>query len=409
MIRVPFRLATLLRVLLPALLLPASAAVAAESDLLSLGAGALPVVEPPSYGGWEILHLIDDAPGTGWASVEGQTQGQTMVFELPATATLERFEFDDAACLDGEGRGTKGLRVSVSDTSKDSGFATVLEANLSATDGQELAAQAKVPGRFVRIEILGNQGAPDYVELCSVRAYGAPPPPVPAGDVSGTYESSYSTFHVRQEGTALVGCYEYDGGLLSGSVEGRVMKLTWQENGGPDDNGPAVMVFAPDGKSFTGHWWSGTDRGRAPSGAWDGKKVSAQVGSCPNWSGSVGGEVERALARSGRALLYGIEFDVDSATIRTESRPILDDVARALAVHADWKLAIEGHTDATGSAVHNQRLSEARAASVRDYLAAHGIDAARLTSAGFGAGRPLADNATELGRARNRRVEIVRR
>nr|HPK66330.1 OmpA family protein [Thermoanaerobaculia bacterium] len=58
---------------------------------------------------------------------------------------------------------------------------------------------------------------------------------------------------------------------------------------------------------------------------------------------------------------------------------------------------------------HNQKLSEARAAAVRDYLTAHGVAASRLTSAGFGASQPVADNATELGRARNRRVEIVRR
>jgi outer membrane protein OmpA-like peptidoglycan-associated protein len=227
-------------------------------------------------------------------------------------------------------------------------------------------------------------------------------------DVSGTYDSDYSLFHIRQQGSAIVGCYEYNEGLLTGSVEGRVMKLTWAEPPAERD-GPAVMVFAADGKSFRGHWWTGTSENQAPEGVWNGTYRSAKVGSCPHWSGSVGGEVERELAASGRARLYGIEFDLDSATLRAESRPVLDDVAKALASHPDWRLAIEGHTDSTGTPAHNQKLSEARAAAVRDYLTAHGVAASRLTSAGFGASQPVADNATELGRARNRRVEIVRR
>ena len=67
-----------------------------------------------------------------------------------------------------------------------------------------------------------------------------------------------------------------------------------------------------------------------------------------------------------------------------------------------------GTTDATGTAAHNQELSAARATAVRDYLAAHSIAGARLRAAGFGATRPVADNSTDLGRARNRRVELVR-
>ncbi|HSM51847.1 MAG TPA: OmpA family protein, partial [Thermoanaerobaculia bacterium] len=218
----------------------------------------------------------------------------------------------------------------------------------------------------------------------------------------------YSRFHLRQQGTALAGCYEYDEGVFSGSVEGRVMRIAWQESGGPESGGPAVMVFAPGGRSFRGHYWHGTDRGRAPDGVWNGEKLSDAVGSCPHWSGSVGGEVARALAAEGRARLYGIEFDLDSAAIRPESGAVLDDVARALAAHPEWRLAIEGHTDATGTAAHNQELSAARAAAVRDALAARGVSAERLRTLGFGSSRPVSDNATALGRARNRRVEIVR-
>ncbi len=398
-----------IRVALVVLVLAATPLAAADLvNVLALDAGALPVAVPPSYSSWPAYQLLDDDPGSGWAGTSGETGGQTFVFELVAPAAIERFEFD-TTCLDGEGRGARNIRVSVSDRDAASGFTPVLEAALvEQKAAQAFAARNRTAGRWVRLEIVDNHGDEEWVELCSFRGY-APRPAVTAlADVSGTYDTNYRRFHIRQQGSAIVGCYEYNEGLLTGSVEGRVMKLTWAEPPAEHD-GPAVMVFAADGKSFRGHWWSETSENQAPDGVWDGTFQSAEVGSCPHWSGSVGGEVERELAASGRARLYGIEFDLDSATLRAESKPVLDDVAKALASHPDWQLAIEGHTDSTGTPAHNQKLSEARAAAVRDYLTAHGVAASRLTSAGFGASQPVADNATELGRARNRRVEIVRR
>ncbi|MEW6440633.1 MAG: OmpA family protein [bacterium] len=132
------------------------------------------------------------------------------------------------------------------------------------------------------------------------------------------------------------------------------------------------------------------------------------MGGCPHWSGSVGSELQKTLAASGRARLYGILFDLDSATIRPESRPVLDEVLVLLKTDSSWKLTIEGHTDSTGGDAHNQQLSEQRAESVRAYLIQKGVDASCLKAAGFGEGKPVADNATELGRAQNRRAELVR-
>jgi outer membrane protein OmpA-like peptidoglycan-associated protein len=286
----------------------------------------------------------------------------------------------------------------------------VLEATLADRgDGQSFKTAAPAAARWVRLTVLGNHGDPMWTELMSFRGYGPEIQPPSLGDVSGTYATNYNLFHIRQQGSALLGCYDHDQGLLTGSVKGRVMRLTWQENGGPTDNGPAVMLFAPDGGSFRGVWWHGTDQGKPPGGNWDGTKKSANVGSCPHWKGSVGGEIERALVSEKRARVYGIEFDTNSAALRPESRPVLDEVARALGAHADWNVAIEGHTDAVGADADNLTLSTARARAVLDYLVAQGIAAARLTAAGRGEGQPVADNATSLGRARNRRVELVLR
>ena len=275
-------------------------------------------------------------------------------------------------------------------------------------DGQAFPASKKVEGRFVRLTVANNHGEAKYTELMGFRAWGTRAAAPPAVQVVGTFTTNYNLFHLRQQGTAISGCYEHREGLFTGTVEGRVAKLTWTQDGGKS-RGPAVFVFSPDGKEFRGYWWYDTDKAKAPNGDWNGSRSSADVGGCPHWSGSVGGQLRKELATSGRARLYGILFDTDSAKLKAESLPTLDEVVRLLASEPSWSLGIEGHTDSTSTVAHNQTLSEQRARSVQDYLAGKGVAASRLSAAGFGSSRPVADNATELGRAQNRRVELVRK
>jgi Outer membrane protein and related peptidoglycan-associated (lipo)proteins len=75
---------------------------------------------------------------------------------------------------------------------------------------------------------------------------------------------------------------------------------------------------------------------------------------------------------------------------------------------ASLRLEVQGHTDDSGSPEHNAKLSGDRAASVKDWLTAHGIAASRLASKGYGATKPVADNHTPEGKAKNRRVELAR-
>jgi hypothetical protein len=391
------------------LLALAGAAWAAEASLIGLAAGTFPVVEPASYGGgWGVLSMLDETSDSGWASPQGSLGPHAVVLELPAPATFTAFEFDTRA-VDGPGRAANGIEVAVSDTGKDAGFRQVLRAGLEeGRDAQRFAVSAQVQGRWVRLTIAGNHGDAEYTELMGWRGFGSAASAPPLADVSGTYTTDYNDFHIRQQGSALVGCYEHDEGLLEGSVEGRVMRLTWREGGGPGDDGPAVMLFAPDGRSFRGVWWGHDGGSGAPSGEWNGTKKSAVVGSCPHWSGSVAGELRRELGKSGRARLHGILFDIDSATIRGESQAVLDEVAKLMAAEPEWRLLVEGHTDAEAGTEHNQKLSEARAAAVRAALVERGVDPARLRAAGFGESRPVGDNATAVGRAQNRRVELVR-
>jgi outer membrane protein OmpA-like peptidoglycan-associated protein len=113
-----------------------------------------------------------------------------------------------------------------------------------------------------------------------------------------------------------------------------------------------------------------------------------------------------ALAKDGSVTTRGILFDVNKDVLKPESTPVLEELRKALADHADLKVIIEGHTDNTGDDAHNLALSERRAQAVVKYLTGAGIAADRVRSEGKGETVPVGDNATAAGREQNRRVVI---
>jgi OOP family OmpA-OmpF porin len=118
-------------------------------------------------------------------------------------------------------------------------------------------------------------------------------------------------------------------------------------------------------------------------------------------------DIADALATKGSIDLYGIYFDIDKTDIKPESTKTLDEVASLLKIDRSLKLEISGHTDNTGTAEHNMKLSEGRAQAVVDALVKkYGIDAARLEAKGYGDTKPVASNDTDDGKAKNRRVEL---
>lgn len=104
--------------------------------------------------------------------------------------------------------------------------------------------------------------------------------------------------------------------------------------------------------------------------------------------------------------MENIYFDFNKWTIREESRPALDKIARAMQEQPGFRVRIEGHTDAIASEAYNQTLSEKRAEAVRSALIERGVDPERLEARGFGEVRPIAPNDTPEGRAENRRIEF---
>ncbi|MGH9844212.1 MAG: OmpA family protein [Blastocatellia bacterium] len=114
----------------------------------------------------------------------------------------------------------------------------------------------------------------------------------------------------------------------------------------------------------------------------------------------------KAQADLKQLLLNGIEFDTASDKVTPGGAVVLDEAAKALKENQEANIEISGHTDNVGAAKMNEGLSQRRAASVKRYLTAKGIAADRMTPKGYGQTQPIADNATEEGRARNRRIEF---
>jgi len=115
----------------------------------------------------------------------------------------------------------------------------------------------------------------------------------------------------------------------------------------------------------------------------------------------------QAINKNGSIALY-INFETGKSVIKPESRQIIDQIAEMLKQNPGLKISIEGHTDNVGSEKSNLSLSESRARSVMEAVLAKGIDKARLSTKGWGQAKPIAENTTEDGRAKNRRVEIVK-
>jgi OOP family OmpA-OmpF porin len=105
--------------------------------------------------------------------------------------------------------------------------------------------------------------------------------------------------------------------------------------------------------------------------------------------------------------LEGVNFDNNSSNLRPESLTILDKAVETLKAWGDVKVEVAGHTDSVSSDAYNLDLSQRRAETVRAYLIDKGVAADRLSAKGYGESQPVADNKTEEGRFKNRRVELI--
>lgn len=113
------------------------------------------------------------------------------------------------------------------------------------------------------------------------------------------------------------------------------------------------------------------------------------------------------VAAPAKLVLEGVNFDNDQATLKADAMTILDQAAESLKQWGNIKVEVAGHTDSLSSDAYNLSLSQRRADVVRSYLIGKGIDGDRLTAKGYGESSPVAENESEAGRYKNRRVELV--
>jgi OmpA-OmpF porin, OOP family len=132
--------------------------------------------------------------------------------------------------------------------------------------------------------------------------------------------------------------------------------------------------------------------------------VAAAPAPAPDAAAIAAAEAAAAAAEIEKVVLAGVSFEMGSSKLRPEAHEPLRVVANAMKAHPSLRVEVEGHTDSIGERDKNQRLSQRRAESVRQFLVAEGIDATRLTAKGYGEANPVDSNETTEGRAKNRRV-----
>jgi outer membrane protein OmpA-like peptidoglycan-associated protein len=190
-------------------------------------------------------------------------------------------------------------------------------------------------------------------------------------------------------------------------ITARCAQGNLQSGDGPPNSGPAVPGSGLGaGAASAGGAGSGAGAG---SGSNSAAGAGGAVPTEPGAGAGAADNLEHALAKSGHVDIYSIYFSFNSDEIRDESEPTLREIADILRRHPDWKLAVNGHTDNIGSDQYNLDLSRRRAVAVVNTLSQrYGIAAARLVASGFGESQPKDTNDTLEGRAKNRRVELVR-
>jgi OOP family OmpA-OmpF porin len=166
----------------------------------------------------------------------------------------------------------------------------------------------------------------------------------------------------------------------------------------PDDKCPTEKGVAPDGCVHDKDGDGILDEADKCIDQPETKNGFQDADGCPD-------ELPKEVAKFS-GVIKGIQFDFGKATIRPESNKLLDEAVKVLQQYPDLRISISGHTDNVGDAQKNLDLSQARAASVKEYFVKKGVDTNRIETRGAGMNEPVADNATDKGRQENRRIEF---
>jgi outer membrane protein OmpA-like peptidoglycan-associated protein len=387
----------------------ADADAAMRGDLLAHSAGAIVYrVSSENNSGTLAFFLLDGDLTSVWMANRDEPQAQEAVYELAAPARITHVASGVHEGADWSVDQAVEVHVGAA---PDGPWVTAGTFRSRPGHLDTLALTDALEGRYVRV-VLPARSGPDApsVLVGEVVIGGTLLEPPPMADFSGAWNGGWlmGTFRLHQDGIRLRGCFA-DGRPLEGTVDGRVATLRYADSAGHAITGEFVRTSAEEQPIVLQIFHNGDE---PPTQALSLTTAVDQVDCTIEGVDSAPpalDPLEASLADTGTALVYDILFDFDRATLRAESGAVLDRIAGILGAHPDWSLTVEGHTDNVGRDAYNQRLSEQRAQAAVQALVARGVNPGRLQAAGFGASRPVADNVTSGGRARNRRVELVRR
>ena len=375
-----------------------------ENDLLDISNGAVVLTSTGEYNEkWASLLMLDGTTSTGWCSAEGRANANAFIIELPQKCILKEFVVDNNNTQEKDypGISARTFILYGSTESHKTGYSVLCENEAEKGQRKVFILDKSIEVKWLKFVIQSNWGNKKYTEVMELEAYGeAVEKPDKQKKIDGVYDTNYELLRLTQDGKKIEGCYDYDNGTLSGETDGRVIRFQWTEDG--PQIGTAIMVLNSDGTFLNGLWYEkGSYRG-----LWYGSRVND--GRSPRCQlKKVEESIGTSLDATGRAILYGIYFETDSAVLKAESRETLQQVLNVIQSKTSLNLIIEGHTDSRGSDKYNLDLSQRRAQAVMDWLVENGIDSGRLYAKGYGESKPVADNNRPDGRALNRRVEIA--
>lgn len=371
-------------------------------DWLNVSNGAVMISATSEYdsGSNGAVAAISGSRRFTWYTEEGDAGPQSLIYELAQNVLIDRYVID--ATYESADRAPKNGTLWGSTESAEGPWEKIDDfvvdpkkgINNFSIDGNT------IPSKWLKFDFADNWGSGQYVAVTELDAYGTP-----AGEVTydteltGVFDTNYSKVRLRTDGSDVVGCYDWQGGTLTGDTDGRILRFQWTEV--PEQIGTAVMAISTDKNRLSGFFY---EQGRV-QGAWSGTRDTSGKGTSCTLKTNV---VESALSDNKRAVLYGIRFDYDSDRLKASAVTTLTALGDALKANPNWRIEIQGHTDSDGSDDYNLDLSDRRAASVRQWLVDDGIAAERMTSKGLGESQPASDNSSTQGRALNRRVEILR-
>ncbi len=382
-------------------------------DYLTYGAGAFPIRFDRDNQGTAAAAVLDGrlAYANVARSPTGPEQPITITVELPAETRFAQFgvpPMSNFGCC----RGTHINTVTVegSNRSPDEGYVKLasFEVKSGVYDKKQLfSANQQVAVRWLRITLEGRQvpDPDDYrgTTFIDLFGYGKQAPVQTRADQftgrwltgGGGSGANANRVELIQEGALVTGCGIGGGATftISGGVENGLLKYVVDS-----DTVPVVAVINSEDQL---------------SGAMIGRSYSRLIGepggaptSCTPGKEPPPNPVSTALDQCRAAIVYGINFDVDSDAIRQDAEPALKQILQALTDRPTMNVVIEGHTDSDASDQYNLDLSQRRAKSVVAWLVGKGVNANNISAVGKGEAEPIANNETVAGKASNRRVEV---